>query len=149
MYSLKEQLIRLTEGVLATGGFELIEVAVKGSGRRPLIQVFIDRKGGLTIDHCTQASQAIQAVLDDAGLDLGDYRLEVSSPGTDRLLKTRRDFERNLGRKVRMAYREEAGLKELEGVIDSVRDDGLVVAGEKTVTLPWDSIAYAKILLKW
>jgi len=135
--------------VLAAGGFEIIEIAVKGSGRRPLIQFAIDRKGGLTIDHCAQASRTIQSVLDVAGLGLDDYRLEVSSPGTDRLLKTRKDFERNAGRMVRVAYREEAGLKEMEGVIDSVRDDGLLVAGEKTVTLPWDCITYAKILLKW
>jgi len=149
MSYLKEQLFRLTESVLAAGGFELIEIAVKGSSRKPLIQFFIDRRGGLTIDHCAQASADIQAALDAADFGLDDYRLEVSSPGTDRLLKTRRDFERNLGRNVRVTYRDEAGLKEMDGVIDSIRDDGLLVAGEEAVMIPWDRMAYAKLRLKW
>ncbi|MBN1896013.1 ribosome maturation factor RimP [bacterium] len=149
MSSLQERLIRLTESLLAAGGFELVEIAVKGHGRSLLIQFFIDRKGGLTIDHCAQASANIQAVLDGVDLGLEDYRLEVSSPGTDRPLKTRRDFERNLGRNVRVAYRGEKGMTEADGLVDAVRDDGLLIAGEKTVVIPWDAVAYAKIRLKW
>lgn len=86
-------------------GFDLVELRMGGTARRPHITVRIDRSADpehqVTVDDCARASRALEAWLDQASVGAGGrYILEVSSPGLDRPLRTAADWRRFTGRPV-------------------------------------------------
>ena len=97
------QITELIEPTLNEMGFELIRVLVTG-GQRPTLQIMVERAdlAPLTVEHCAGASRAISALLDVADPIAGAYRLEVSSPGIERPLVRRADYERFAGLEARL-----------------------------------------------
>ena len=84
---------------VATLGFELVDLRRAGTLQRPILQVRIDRPDsrpgqGVTADDCAAVSRALEVHLDQRGDVSERYVLEVSSPGVERPLVRRRDFER-------------------------------------------------------
>lgn len=90
----------VVEPVLAGAGFDLEDVAVRAAGKRQLVQVVVDRDGGLSLDDVAEASHVVSAALDAADPLAGAYVLEVTSPGIDRPLTQPRHWRRNVGRLV-------------------------------------------------
>ncbi len=91
----------LLETTLAGMGYELVDLERSAGGR--LLRLYIDKPGGVNVDDCAAASHQVTRVL---AVENVDYeRLEVSSPGLDRLLKQERDFVRFAGQKARVKLR--------------------------------------------
>jgi ribosome maturation factor RimP len=87
----------LAEPVLAELGYRLVRVRISGSAGCT-VQVMAERPDGtMTIEDCETASRALSPVLDAADPIEGSYRLEISSPGIDRPLVRRSDFDRYAG----------------------------------------------------
>jgi ribosome maturation factor RimP len=87
----------LAEPVLADLGYRLVRVCISGSAGCT-VQIMAERPDGtLAIEDCEAASRALSPVLDVADPIDGAYRLEISSPGIDRPLVRRSDFERYAG----------------------------------------------------
>ena len=82
--------------VLTAIGYDLVEVRLVVSHGRRTLRVFIDKPGGVNVSDCANASRAMSAILDDSDLFRGRYFLEVSSPGAERALRSREDFEREI-----------------------------------------------------
>jgi ribosome maturation factor RimP len=82
-------------------GFDLVEFRRGGTGRRPLLDVRIDRRDGtkVTIDDCARMSRALEPRLDASGMVGDQYVLEVSSPGVERPLRHAADWRRFTGRR--------------------------------------------------
>ena len=78
-----EDLLRPTVEAL---GFELWGLEYRAQGRRTLLRLYIDSESGVTVDDCAAVSHHISGVLDVEDPISGEYTLEVSSPGVDRLL---------------------------------------------------------------
>src|SRR5580658_3166626 len=92
----------LVEPVLAELGYRLVRVRVSGLAGCT-VQVMAERPDGtMTIEDCETASRALSPVLDAADPIEGAYRLEISSPGIDRPLVRRSDFERHEGAEVKV-----------------------------------------------
>jgi ribosome maturation factor RimP len=100
-----EPLFGELEGRVEELGFELVDLEQAGDTRRPILRLRIDRPDsgpstGVSLDDCTRVSRALEPFL-DAREDLSErYVLEVSSPGVERPLVRRRDWERFAGREV-------------------------------------------------
>ncbi|HYE00053.1 MAG TPA: ribosome maturation factor RimP [Alphaproteobacteria bacterium] len=79
-------------------GYELVRVQLNGL-RRPVLQIMADRAdgAGMTVEDCADISRAVSALLDVEDPIQQAYELEVSSPGIDRPLTRRKDFERWAG----------------------------------------------------
>jgi ribosome maturation factor RimP len=105
----------VVETTLAGMGFELVDARASGGGRQ--LAIFIDRPGGITVDHCAEVSRQLSRVFEVEGIDYD--RLEVSSPGLDRPLRKPADFARFAGSKVdvKMRMRDESGRKRFTGVL--------------------------------
>jgi ribosome maturation factor RimP len=87
----------LVEPVLAELGYRLVRVRISGFAGCT-VQVMAERPDGtLSIEDCETASRALSPVLDAADPIEGSYRLEISSPGIDRPLVRRSDFDRYAG----------------------------------------------------
>jgi ribosome maturation factor RimP len=93
----------LIEPALGDMGFEVVRVLLMG-GHQPTLQVMaerIDRKA-MTVEQCAEISHTVSALLDVADPIEGAYRLEVTSPGIDRPLTRRADYERFAGFEARL-----------------------------------------------
>jgi ribosome maturation factor RimP len=87
----------VAEPVLAELGYRLVRVRISGSAGCT-VQIMAERPdGAMAIEDCEAASRALSPVLDVADPIDGPYRLEISSPGIDRPLVRRSDFERYAG----------------------------------------------------
>jgi ribosome maturation factor RimP len=136
--------------VLRAHGVDFIEAQIKGGRNNPTVRIFIDTEGGISLDKCAVISREISAHLDVADFFAGRYRLEVSSPGIDRPLRTVRDYERNLGRQVRIQYRHDEMTSVIEGKLTGVRDGQVEVAGQQgSQLISLGAIEMAKIQLAW
>lgn len=86
----------IVERVTARENIELVHVEVSG-GRNPILRIFIDKPGGVTIDDCAHVSERVSLILDVEDPIPGQYLLEVASPGLDRGLYKESDYERFAG----------------------------------------------------
>ncbi len=82
-------------------GYEL--VAWERSGKGSMLRIFLDKPGGVEIDDCARVSQHLSRVLEVEGVAYD--RLEVSSPGLDRVLRKHEDYARFTGEKARLKLR--------------------------------------------
>jgi ribosome maturation factor RimP len=130
----------------------LLEKDLFGVGNRKILRIFIDRNGGVSVENCASTSRYLSEELDkeeNADLIDGSYTIEVSSPGLDRPLKTKRDFERNLGRMLRVTQNG----KFIKGVLKSINGVSIVLetatANGKKLTaeacIPVSEILTAKV----
>lgn len=95
------ELNELLEATVSGMGYEL--AGVERPARGGLLRIYIDKSGGVTVDDCATVSHQISRVL---AVERVDYeRLEVSSPGLDRLLRGERDFARFAGQRARVRVR--------------------------------------------
>ena len=152
METLKNKLETLTEPIFVREGFDLVELVIKGSFSSRILQFFVDKDGGVTIDDCVYLSRKLSDLLEMEARDLlpGNYRLEVSSPGLDRPLKTKKDFMRNQGRTISLSFFSEGEKKYLEGTILKTNDEIVYLqVSKEMIGVPLSSIQKAKIKLKW
>jgi ribosome maturation factor RimP len=149
------RLAMIAEPVLAGLGFRLVRVRMSGlSGCT--IQIMAERADGtMTIDDCETISRALSPILDVADPVDDAYRLEISSPGIDRPLVRRSDFERFAGHqiKVEMAISTQ-GRRRFRGVLLGAQGDAAQVrrddaaAGEAAeVLLPIGDMTEARLVL--
>ena len=85
---------------MAGQGFELVDIEFAQSGRAHVVRLFIDSAAGVSVDDCARVSHAVSEALEVDDPIAGQYTLEVSSPGFDRILRTRAHFERFVGERV-------------------------------------------------
>lgn len=115
----------VSERVARGAGLEFVDLELKKGPRGPLLRVFLDKPGRIGLDDIENASREISAILDVEDPIASAYTLEVSSPGMTRMMKTPRDFERAMGKLVRVSYHptidgEKANAREVVGRIESV-----------------------------
>jgi len=141
----------LIEPILADRNLELVELTQHLQGGQHLIRLLVDGVGGVTIQQCAQVNRQIGMALEQATLIEGSYTVEVSSPGLDRPLATKRDFERAIGDDlVVVAAGPENRIMELRGMLLAVQHEAVVLktpAGNLTV--PFDHIRGARKAIRW
>jgi ribosome maturation factor RimP len=103
-------------------GYELVEC--ERSGKSSLLRIFVDKPAGVSIDDCAHISAHLSQVLAVEGVKYD--RLEVSSPGLDRVLRKEQDFMRFAGEKARVKLRVPLeGQRNFIGVLRAVNDGKL------------------------
>ena len=108
-------ILAIVEPRVESLGFELVDLEIANSGR--LVRLFIDKPNGVSVEDCALVSDHVSRVL-AVELDLNYDRLEVSSPGMDRVLKKAADFERFSGLKARVKTRTPiAGQRKFAGIV--------------------------------
>jgi ribosome maturation factor RimP len=144
----------LVEPLVAQAGLELVELDIRGRTGSRIVRVIVDAEPGVDLDTCAQVSRTLSGAFDDDDVIPGRYTLEVTSPGVDRPLRTARDFERNVGRSVRIwrtAAAIEAGAKgETDGELVEVAGDTITLdLGDDRQVVPLDQVERGKVLLPW
>jgi ribosome maturation factor RimP len=145
--TLRERLIALMEPVLGRLGYELVELEYQAGRASALVRLYIDRPEGVGLDDCERVSREISAVLDVEDPIPTAYTLEVSSPGFDRVLRTRAHFARFVGSRVFLELKEpRAGRRRYTGILLSIDEAGIALAVDREkVEVPFAEIAKARL----
>jgi len=152
---------RELESRLEELGYELVELERAGSQRRPILRLRIDRPAaepgkGVTLDDCVAVSRALEPHLDQRPGLSEQYVLEVSSPGVERPLVKRRDFERFAGQEAALHGKTPLAdrARRLEGVLGGVVGEGaeekvvLRLPGGEEVQIPREQITRAHLVYR-
>ena len=146
--SIEERVREIADRVAIDNGVELVHAEVVGPDGKPIVRIFIDKPGGLTHGYCSEVSLYLGTVLDVEDFIHSAYTLEVSSPGLERGLYKRKDFERFAGSLARVKARNPIdGQRNFRGRLIGV-DGGDVLFDDRTsgrVRVPLDAIAKANL----
>lgn len=146
-----EDLRALVEPIVEDAGLELVDVTIT-RGRPPqLVRVTIDTPltdGRVSVDRCASLSREIEVQFDATDAIPNAYRLEVSSPGLDRVLAREKDFRAVCGSEVRIETRRPLdGRRRFRGVL--VGFDGAtarVCVDGREVGIPFAEVARANAI---
>jgi ribosome maturation factor RimP len=138
----------LLEPTLLHMGYSLYTLEQAGSGGRTL-RIAIDKPVGfVSIEDCERVSQVAGPLLDQANLIHDSYTLEVSSPGAERRLRDRAEYERFVGRRINVRYRSGETEVALEGDLAGVEDAGITIRGrrDEVTHLIWTDIIAGRLV---
>ncbi len=146
----RKELARLEElaiEAVSRSGVDFIDLEYSAGGT-PVLRLFIDKDGGITIDDCARVSRAMGDALDTEDPLPYSYRLEVSSPGVDKALKGERHYERYSGRNaVFVLKRPYDGHTTLSGEIGGCEEGAVILCTKsgETIKIEFDDVARARL----
>ena len=146
------ELTKLIEPEAQAEGLELVRVKIMGGASDPTLQVMAERPDTrqLSLDDCARLSRRLSDLLDRVDPIEGSYRLEVSSPGIDRPLTRRRDYEDWKGHQARISLAQAiGGRKQVSGTLAGLEGDQVLidVPGLGRTSLPLAHIHSAKLVM--
>lgn len=120
-----QDLRALLEHSLTQLGYELVDLEISNRGK--LLRLFIDKPNGVNIDDCVLVSNQLGNLLAVEN-DIDYDRLEVSSPGLDRVLKKHTDFERFTGERASIKLRVPVEMrKNFLGILRGLESESLLI----------------------
>ena len=154
---LKEDIINkvreLVKPILEDKGLKLVDIEFITEGKATL-KVFIYNPEGTSIDDCEYVSLRLGALLDIEDLIPYSYNLEISSPGLDRKLKNKEEYEIFKGRDIKIVVKEPIDKKHvLRGELKGLEEDSILIKekpegknkGERELKIPLENVATAKL----
>jgi len=114
----------LAEPLCESEGLELIQVEYQRESAGRILRLYIDKHGGINLDDCVGISRQMADILDVHLPEIGPYNLEVTSPGPERPLAKKQDFEKFKGSRVKLRTNQPvSGQKNFTGVLLGISDD--------------------------
>jgi|JI61114BRNA_FD_contig_31_6344790_length_1376_multi_4_in_0_out_0_2 ribosome maturation factor RimP len=148
-----EKIWEIADRVAREANVEVVDIEFLGGGKHRVLRIYIDKDPSVTLAECQSVSNGVEAVLDDADLiPGGEYTLEVSSPGVERKLTRPRDFEKSVGKKVKLVLREPmAKSTTWIGTLQSFAENILTVetAAGVAAQIPLEKVKKANLKFEW
>ena len=146
--SIEDRVRGIAESVSIDHGIELVHTEVVGPDNKPIVRIFIDKPGGITHEDCSEVSLHVGTILDVEDFIHAAYTLEVSSPGLDRGLYRKADYERFAGSLAKMrTNRPIGGQRNFRGRLLGLEGDEVLFEDRTSgrITVPLESIAKANL----
>ncbi|WP_106132662.1 ribosome maturation factor RimP [Mongoliibacter ruber] len=154
--STKQVIEEIVEKHLPDESHFVVEVQIIDKGAKSQVKILIDADAGLNIDTCAIVSRQVAEEIEAKELLDEAYILEVSSPGLDFPLSSRRQYEKNIGRKIKVSL--EDG-KDIEGELLAVEATAIQLkikvkgkgkkATEETFSIAFDQIKKSIVLVSF
>jgi ribosome maturation factor RimP len=151
---LVSEIRKMAEAQLKDGSHFIVDVIATFKGNPGKVLVTMDGDKGIGIDDCAEMSRDLSKALDETNLIPGAFNLEVSTPGLDQPLKSKRQYVKNIGRNVRVRLAD----KMEEGKLTAVTDNSIQLMQtegsgkkqvEKMVEIPFDKIDKTIVLVSF
>lgn len=146
--SIEKRVQEIAERVATDNGLELVHAEVAGPENKPIVRIFIDKPNGVTHQDCSAMSLHVGTVLDVEDFIHASYTLEVSSPGIERGLYKRQDFERFAGSPAKLRTRRPInGQRNFRGRLLGIEGENVLFEDRTSgsVRIEFDSIAKANL----
>jgi len=142
-----QQITDLLRATVEALGFELWGVEYLSQGKHSVLRIYIDGETGVTVDDCAAVSEQVGSVLDVEDPITGEYTLEVSSPGMDRLLFRLDQYPGYVGETVELRLRAPfEGRRKFKGILTGLEGEDVVIrVDDHEYLLPYSAIDKARI----
>lgn len=146
-----ETVTTLITPILEERALQLFDIEFVKEGNDYFLRIFIDKESGVDLTECGIVSERVSEVLDKADPIKQAYFLEVSSPGAERPLRSKADFETYVDENIYVSlYAPIEGSKEYEGLLKQFEDDVVTIEYKlktrvKEVDIPFNKIANARL----
>ena len=147
MATKEQQIQALLEPTVEAMGFELWGLEYQSQGKYSILRIFIDSGNGINVDDCAAVSEQASSVLDVEEPITGEYTLEVSSPGMDRLLFRLEQYPAYVGEIVELRLRTAfEGRRKFKGVLKGIEGEDVVIhVDDHEYLLPYSAIEKARV----
>lgn len=150
MGNIEEKLYKLIQPLCDEEKIYLEDVSLHGGGKNRLVKVIVDTESGITLSQCQNISRKISDIFFRKDMFQGDYRLEVSSPGTNKPLKKTFEFHRSIGKELNVNYRKDDEIISITGELLAFNGDNITIQQKNAdISIYLSDIEEAKIKLKW
>lgn len=147
---IKSKILSIIKPVLESKELLLIELSIRGDERKKILELFVDSARNISADLLADLSRDLNNLLSNEELALGNYRLDVSSPGVDRPLKFLEQYPKHINRLFEVNFQSENETKKIKARLLSVSNDELVFNdGKNEITLKYNQIIKAKVLISF
>lgn len=123
----KENISTLLDGVLPDNDLFIVQLLVSESAVKPKVTVVVDGDQGVSIDQCARISRRLSKRIEETYGEEISYTLEVTSPGADQPLQSPRQYQRHVGRKLKVNLQDGS---EKTGVLEQVSETGITLLEE-------------------
>ncbi|WP_242927978.1 ribosome maturation factor RimP [Pontibacter vulgaris] len=151
-----QTILAMAEDSIRDTDLFIVDVAVSDSAVRPKVTVLADGEQGITIDQCATISRRISKRIEEAFGEELSYTIEVSSPGVDFPLTQPKQFQRNVGRNLKLKLQDGA---EKTGKLEEVTETGINLLEEikqkgkkatyEPVQIPFGEIVKANVVISF
>jgi len=146
MNEIKKSLKETLREHIENNGYELIEIDQHSLRKGIKFVLYIDHKNGIGLDDCVNVSRASEMIIDEF-IDPESYELEVSSPGLDRKLNKKEDFDRFIGKTIKIKLKEKLNdRKNFKGLLTDRRGDMVILEDDQVFEIPMDRIDICRIV---
>ena len=123
MAKIVDKVFSIIDPIVIDMGYELLGIEYVASGKYSILRLYIDCEEGIGVNDCETVSRQVSSIMDVEDPIIGQYNLEVSSPGIERPLFLISHYHRFLGHDVCLrTYRPIDGRRNFAGCIGSVRE---------------------------
>jgi len=146
--SVADRVQAIAERVAIDHGLELVHAEVAGPDNKPIVRIFIDKPNGVTHQDCSEVSLHVGTVLDVEDFIHASYTLEVSSPGIERGLYKRQDYERFAGSLAKLRTRKPIqGQRNFRGRLLGIDGEDILFEDRTSgrVRVPFEVVAKANL----
>ena len=139
-----DDLETLIEKLVAQLGYELVDFETVNGGQ--ILRVYIDKGDLISIEDCSKVSNHVNNVL-SVETDFDYERLEVSSPGLDRVIKKIKDFDRFKGQQAKIKTRFAIeNRKNFKGTLSGIEGESVIIKIEdKLLSIDFENIDKARL----
>uniref|UniRef100_A0A7V2ZLL9 Ribosome maturation factor RimP n=1 Tax=Ignavibacterium album TaxID=591197 RepID=A0A7V2ZLL9_9BACT len=149
MDTIKEKILKIVENSLLGTEFLLIETNIRGDQRKRIIEVFVDSAKNISADDLAELSRKINEILSEDE-EIGNYRLDVSTPGVERPLRFIEQFPKNINRNFELEYFFGDEVMKLKAKLISVNGKELIFNdGKNEFLINHNQIIKAKVLISF
>ena len=146
MDEVKKTLEETLRELIERKGYDLIEIEQHSLRKGIKMILFIDHDNGIGIDDCVLVSKEAEVIIDEF-IDPESYELEVSSPGLDRKLNKKEDFDRFIGKTIKIKLKDKLNdRKNFKGLLTDRQGEIIFLEDDQIFEIPMDSIDICRIV---
>ena len=149
MNLLREKIVKIAEKISYDAGFFLIDIIIRGNEGNRVIEVYVDGEKNVTANDCAEINRKINKVIEEEKIICASFRLDVSSPGTDRPLLYLEQYLKHINRQFEVTYNLAGIKKKIKGTLKNIKGDQLTFYTDREIIINFSDIIKAKVLISF
>jgi len=145
--SVARRIEALLDPLCTAENFEFVSVELLSDSGDTIVRICIDKPGGVNIDDCAHMNRQIGDLMDVHFDEMGAYRLEVSSPGPNRILNKAADYDRFSGKRIKLEVMEPIqGRRKFTGLLQGICEEVVtILVDQEAVKIRYEQIGKARL----
>jgi len=150
MNSVDQNIYSIANETVEENNFFIVDFVLRGNPNNRIIELYIDSEKNVTAEDLAGISRIINRKFEEQNIIDSQYRLDVSSPGTDKPLKFLKQFPKHVNRKFDVSYSADGGTKKFSGKLIRVEGDSLVfLFNQNEISINFNNIKKAKVIVSF